>query len=108
MRQPRPLFRPTMANDLANQDAAFDVLTSQNAAVLFADFVGFTKAAENVPPEKVIGFLRTLHMRSKRAFFFENDCTLGKLMGDVLRRYSARRVRAQMALSGLLPPPAPL
>jgi adenylate cyclase len=38
---------PSMAENLANQDTPFDVITSQKAAVLFADVVGFTKAAEN-------------------------------------------------------------
>ena len=56
-------FAPTMADDLADQDTPFDVITSQDAAVLFADVVGFTKAAENEPPERVIGFLRALHTR---------------------------------------------
>ena len=76
-------FAPSMAEDLANQDTPFDVITSQNAAVLFADVVGFTKAAENEPPERVIGFLRDLHMRLERAIF-ENDGTLDKYMGDGL------------------------
>ncbi len=76
-------FAPSMAEDLANQDTPFDVITSQNAAVLFADVVGFTKAAENEPPERVIGFLRALHMRLERAIF-ENDGTLDKYMGDGL------------------------
>lgn len=76
-------FAPTMADDLADQDTPFDVITSQDAAVLFADVVGFTKAAENEPPERVIGFLRALHMRLERAIF-ENDGTLDKYMGDGL------------------------
>ncbi len=76
-------FAPSMAEDLAHQDTPFDVITSQNAAVLFADVVGFTKAAENEPPERVIGFLRDLHMRLERAIF-ENGGTLDKYMGDGL------------------------
>lgn len=76
-------FAPTMAEDLAHQDTPFDVITSKDAAVLFADVVGFTKAAEKEPPERVIGFLRALHMRLERAIF-ENDGTLDKYMGDGL------------------------
>jgi adenylate cyclase len=40
-------FAPSMAENLANQDTPVDVITSQNVAVLFADVVGFTKAADN-------------------------------------------------------------
>jgi len=76
-------FAPTIADDLADQDTPFDVITSQDAAMIFADVVDFTKAAENVAPDRVIGFLRALHMPLERAIF-KNDGTLDKYIGDGL------------------------
>lgn len=74
-------FPPTLVNELAGHETALDAVTAQNAAVLFADVVGFSKMAEPEPPERVIGFLRELHSRLERAIF-ENSGTLDKYLGD--------------------------
>lgn len=74
-------FAPAIVDELAAKDDAFDSITEQSAAVLFADVVGFTKMAEDQPPEQVIGFLRALHYRLEQAIF-DNGGTLDKYMGD--------------------------
>lgn len=74
-------FPPTLVNELAGHETALDAVTAQNAAVLFADVVGFSKMAELEPPERVIGFLRELHSRLEHAIF-ENAGTLDKYLGD--------------------------
>jgi len=51
-------FSPNLVDRLARAGRPFDEASTQNAAVLFVDIVGFTSIAEGMPPEKVIALLR--------------------------------------------------
>jgi adenylate cyclase len=75
-------YFPTNLVDLL-ASSAHDVgaVRSQKVAVLFADIVGFTKIAENNPPEKVMELLRRYHGVIEKAIF-ENGGTLDKYLGD--------------------------
>ena len=55
----------------------------QDAAVLFADLVGFTHWAERHAPHEVIGLLREVHARLEDEVF-RHDGTLDKFIGDGL------------------------
>lgn len=74
-------FSPDMATELAKMDEPFGEVRSQNAAVLFADIVGFTTLAENRAPEKVIMMLREFHGLMADVVF-RHDGTLDKYIGD--------------------------
>jgi adenylate cyclase len=53
------------------------------AAALFADMVGFTTAAADLPPERVMGVLREFHQRMARCVF-DHEGTIDKYIGDAL------------------------
>lgn len=74
-------FSPNMVDELAAYDAPFDAVRTQDVAVLFADIVGFTRMAENAPPERAIELLREFHGRMANAVF-AHDGTVDKYIGD--------------------------
>ncbi|HEX2437674.1 MAG TPA: adenylate/guanylate cyclase domain-containing protein, partial [Methylomirabilota bacterium] len=55
----------------------------QSVGVLFADLVGFTTLAEDMPPEEVMAMLRAFHGRMEDAVFQHGGC-LEKFIGDAL------------------------
>jgi len=76
-------FSPNMVDELAQTDKALAAVRGQDAAVLFADITGFTRWAEDRPPEAVIDRLRGFHGRMERAVFAHGG-TLDKYLGDGL------------------------
>ena len=76
-------FAPTMVDALSRSDRPFASERRQEAAVLFADIVGFTGLVERQEPETVIGLLRDYHTHMEQAIF-EHGGTLDKYLGDGL------------------------
>ncbi len=76
-------FPPATVDRLASQDAAFGPEREQDAAVLFADLVGFTHWAERHAPHEVITALREVHARLEDTVF-RHQGTLDKFIGDGL------------------------
>lgn len=74
-------FPPSMVDRLARMDAPLSQVREHDAAVLFADIVGFTRFSETHRPTEVIAFLRQVHERLETAVF-ENGGTLDKFIGD--------------------------
>lgn len=74
-------FSPNIVDLLAEQDEPLGPVRRQNVAVLFADIVGFTRMAEDMPPEGVVGMLREFHERMSRRIF-ECGGTIEKYIGD--------------------------
>jgi adenylate cyclase len=74
-------FSPNMVAQLAQADEPLSVTRTQDAAILFADLVGFTALSEGQPPDVVIGFLREFHRRMVEAVFAHHG-TLVKYLGD--------------------------
>ncbi|WP_340117454.1 adenylate/guanylate cyclase domain-containing protein [Pelagibius sp. 7325] len=76
-------FSPNLVDRLARAGRPFDEASTQNAAVLFVDIIGFTSIAEGMPPEKVIALLRGFHQRMCRVVFAHHG-TLDKYIGDAV------------------------
>ncbi len=76
-------FPPATVDRLARQDQALAQTREQDAAVLFADLVGFTAWAERHTPQEAIGLLREVHARLEDEVF-RCDGTLDKFIGDGL------------------------
>ena len=76
-------FSPDLVAGLAAGAAVTRVTTRRDAAILFADLVGFTRFAERLPPEDVIQVLRAFHGRMAAAVFAHGG-TLHKFLGDGL------------------------
>ena len=76
-------FPPATVDRLARQDQALAQVREQDAAVLFADLVGFTRWAERHAPHEAIGLLREVHARLEEEVF-RNHGTLDKFIGDGL------------------------
>ncbi len=76
-------FPPATVDRLARQDQALAQVREQDAAVLFADLVGFTTWAERHAPNEAIGLLREVHARLEDEVF-RCDGTLDKFIGDGL------------------------
>jgi adenylate cyclase len=74
-------FSPNMIDELAKADRPLGAVRSQDAAVLFADIVGFTRLSESLPPEHTMALLRDFHGRMAEAVF-AHDGTLDKYIGD--------------------------
>jgi adenylate cyclase len=62
-------------------DDALGQVKRLDAAVLFADLVGFTQISDDHTPEQTIAILRDVHQRLARAVF-EHNGTLDKYLGD--------------------------
>lgn len=76
-------FSPNLVDDLAHDGGGLDRVASQDAAILFADMVGFTTLTEDMPPERVVGLLRDFHGRLARTIFARGG-TLDKYIGDAV------------------------
>lgn len=74
-------FPPATVDLLAGQDDPLADVREHEAAVLFADVVGFTAWAEDHQPRETIGLLRAVHLRLENAVF-EHGGTLDKFIGD--------------------------
>lgn len=82
-------------------------LQSARVTVLFADVVGFTPLAENLPPEEVAEVLEAFFTHSVEAIFAEGG-TLDKFIGDCVMAFfgapmpqadhAARAVRAAVSI----------
>jgi adenylate cyclase len=76
-------FAPAMVDRLARRDTPLTAPREAQAAVLFADVVGFTAWAQARSAVEVIGALRVVHGRLE-ALVFDHGGTLDKFMGDGL------------------------
>jgi adenylate cyclase len=70
-----------MIDELAKADRPLGAVRSQDAAVLFADMVGFTRLSEHLSPEQTMALLREFHGRMAEAVFAHGG-TLDKYIGD--------------------------
>jgi adenylate cyclase len=76
-------FSPKVVDELAGRDEPLGRVRRQSVGVLFADLVGFTTLAEDMPPEEVMAMLRAFHGRMEDAVFQHGGC-LEKFIGDAL------------------------
>jgi adenylate cyclase len=74
-------FSPHIAETIAQMDEVDGKVRQINAAVLFADLVGFTQIADDHTPEQTIALLREVHQRLARAVA-QHRGTLDKYLGD--------------------------
>lgn len=95
-------FSPHMADELAHMDEAVGRVRQLDAAVLFADLVGFTRLTENMPPTETIALLRDVHKRLAQAVFNQQG-TLDKYLGDgIMASFGTPRTGPRDASSALL------
>ncbi len=76
-------FSPQIVDMLADRDEPFGAVRRQTVAVLFVDIVGFTRMAEDMPPEAVVTMLRQFHERMT-ARIFACGGTIEKFIGDAI------------------------
>ena len=76
-------FSPNLVDMLADRDEPLGPVRRQTVAVLFVDIVGFTRMAENMPPEAVVTMLRQFHDRMT-AEIFACGGTVEKYIGDAI------------------------
>lgn len=74
-------FSPDVVEELTHRPAVIGDKTTRNAAIVFADIVGFTRLAETMSPEETIDFLREFHRRATGATFAQGG-TVNKFIGD--------------------------
>jgi adenylate cyclase len=74
-------FSPNLVDLLAESDEPLGPVRRQTVAVLFADIVGFTRMAEAMTPEAVVGLLREFHQRMADQIFACGG-TIEKYIGD--------------------------
>ncbi len=74
-------FSPDVAEELTRIGHVFEGQETREAAILFADVVGFTSMAEEMTPDETIRFLREFHSRASGAVFAHRG-TLNKFIGD--------------------------
>ena len=74
-------FSPNLVEMLAERDEPLGAVRRQTVAVLFVDIVGFTRMAEQMPPEVVVTMLRQFHDRMT-AHIFACGGTVEKYIGD--------------------------
>ncbi|MEM9011674.1 MAG: adenylate/guanylate cyclase domain-containing protein [Pseudomonadota bacterium] len=94
-------FSPDVAEELAQAPEGLSAMSRRNAAILFADIVGFTGHAERMTPEETIAFLREFHRRAT-AEVFNHRGTLNKFIGDeVMASFGALHGRPDAAADAL-------
>lgn len=76
-------FSPNMVDELAGMDQPLGAGRKQDAAILFADIVGFTPLAEKLSPEATMALLRGFHGRMARQIFAHGG-TVDKYIGDAV------------------------
>jgi adenylate cyclase len=76
-------FSPNLVEMLAERDEPLGAVRRQTVAVLFVDIVGFTRMAEQMPPEAVVTMLREFHDRMT-AQIFACAGTVEKYIGDAI------------------------
>ncbi len=74
-------FSPNIVDLLAESDEPLGPVRRQTVGVLFADIVGFTRMAEVMTPEAVVGLLREFHERMANQIFACGG-TIEKYIGD--------------------------
>ena len=74
-------FSPNLVEMLAERDQPLGAVRRQTVAALFVDIVGFTRMAETMSPETVVGMLRQYHERMT-AQIFACGGTVEKYIGD--------------------------
>lgn len=95
-------FSPHVAAELATMDETLGAVRKLDAAVLFADLVGFTQLSEELTPEQTIHLLREVHGRLAQAVF-ENEGTLDKYLGDgIMASFGTPKPGPRDASSALL------
>lgn len=95
-------FSPHMAEELSKMDDAMGQVKKLDAAVLFADLIGFTQVADDHTPEQTIGILREVHQRLTRAVS-DNAGTLDKYLGDgIMASFGTPRPGPRDASAALL------
>lgn len=94
-------FSPEVAAELASDEHDLGAARRQDAAVLFADIVGFTRLSESLGPEGTIALLREWHGRLGD-IVFRHGGTLDKYIGDgLMATFGAPRVRPDDASRAL-------
>jgi adenylate cyclase len=76
-------FSPNIVRELSANTRALDRPIVQQAAILFADMVGFTRLSERMEPEALVDLLREFHGRLARVVF-ANSGTIDKYIGDAV------------------------
>ncbi len=74
-------FSPNIVEALSNDPSELDRSTTQYAAVLFADMVGFTSISEKSSPNELMWLLRAFHSRLAKVTF-QHGGTVDKYIGD--------------------------
>jgi adenylate cyclase len=74
-------FSPNVVDLLADSDEPLGPVRRQTVGVLFVDIVGFTRMAEAMTPEAVVGMLREFHERMAGQIFACGG-TVEKYIGD--------------------------
>jgi adenylate cyclase len=94
-------FSPNMVEELAAADEPLGAVKRLDAAVLFADLVGFTRLAEELTPEQTVALLRDLHGRLAGAVFAHGG-TLDKYLGDgIMATFGTPRTSGRDAANAL-------
>jgi adenylate cyclase len=76
-------FSPNLVGLLADRDEPLGPVRRETVAVLFADIVGFTRMAERMAPDAVVGLLREFH-EHMTAEIFACGGTIDKYIGDAI------------------------
>ncbi|CAN7348523.1 adenylate/guanylate cyclase domain-containing protein [Rhizobium sp. LjRoot258] len=74
-------FSPNIVSSLSSDLSGLDRSTTQHAAVLFADMVGFTAISERSSPNEIMVLLREFHGRLAKVTF-QHGGTVDKYIGD--------------------------
>jgi len=74
-------FSPNIVDLIADSDEPLGPVRRQTVGVLFVDIVGFTRMAEAMTPEAVVGMLREFHERMTGKIFACGG-TVEKYIGD--------------------------
>lgn len=74
-------FSPAIVEEIVDHDTSVTEARTQNAAVLFADIVGFTSLSEKMPPAAVMDLLRQFQQRMGEAIFAHRGA-IDKYIGD--------------------------